>query len=262
MKENMSVRDDFTQQTLDILAKRVGVRCSNPECRKLTTGPRSDTTKIVNIGVGAHITGAATGGPRFDETLSSDQRKSPDNGIWLCQNCAKLIDNDPNRYTIDLLKTWKQLAENAALIEIEGGVVSPENLIDLEIAYKKLKIESERHDYLLEVMVRNLSDEQINAYHVDLEFPTCVVERPDKIKYYVQERSNRNVSFFRAVYQNGVNVIYPGDTRLVLSLPYFMDNEIYTNRGNLLDQLVRATFYRKDFQPLAVEKVFDDLENF
>jgi len=36
------VRDDFDLKTKEILAKRVGYRCSNPGCRKLTSGPRSD----------------------------------------------------------------------------------------------------------------------------------------------------------------------------------------------------------------------------
>jgi len=67
-------RDDFSVLTRDRLAKRVGVRCSNPSCRKLTTGPRTESTHIINIGVAAHITAAASGGPRFDSSLSSERR--------------------------------------------------------------------------------------------------------------------------------------------------------------------------------------------
>lgn len=118
------MRDDFSKQTLDILAKRVGIRCSNPGCRKLTTGPRSKSIQIINIGVGAHITAAAPGGPRFDPNLSNEERTSPNNGIWLCQNCAKLVDNDPDRYPVNILRSWKQSAESVALSEIEGGAVS------------------------------------------------------------------------------------------------------------------------------------------
>ena len=115
-----TVRDDFSQQTLDILAKRVGVRCSNSGCRKLTTGPRSDSSRIINIGVGAHITAAAEEGPRFDPNLSNTDRRSPENGIWLCQNCAKLVDNDLTRYTVEQLRDWKNRAETSALSEVEG----------------------------------------------------------------------------------------------------------------------------------------------
>lgn len=114
------MRDEFDDKTKEVLARRVGYRCSNPNCRKLTSGPQADPTKAVNIGVAAHITAASQGGPRYDARLSSDERKSIDNGIWLCQNCAKLVDNDEQRYTADLLFEWKKLSEQAALLEVEN----------------------------------------------------------------------------------------------------------------------------------------------
>jgi hypothetical protein len=260
------VRDDFSQQTLDILAKRVGVRCSNPGCRKLTTGPRSDSSRIINIGVGAHITAAAEEGPRFDPNLSSTDRKSPENGIWLCQNCAKLVDNDPARYTIEVLRDWKNRAEASALSEVEGlapgQIIKLETTADIEISYQKVKVLSERHDYLLEIKLRNLGNEPLIDYHIDVEFPAQVIERPKENRLYVQGRSNRNVCFFRATQQNNIVHIYPGDTAIVMSIPYYIDNEIYINRGNLFDQLVRATLYRSGFRPLTVEKLFGELQFF
>ncbi len=114
------MRDDFDKETRDVLARRVGYLCSNPSCRKLTSGPRIEPTKALNIGVAAHITAAASGGPRYDPTLSPQERKSAVNGIWLCQNCAKLVDNDEQRYTTSLLREWKQQAEAAALAAIES----------------------------------------------------------------------------------------------------------------------------------------------
>ena len=112
--------DLFNVDTKDVLAKRVGVRCSNPDCRQLTSGPQVDRTKVLNIGVAAHITAASPGGPRFDEGLSSEERRAIDNGIWLCQTCAKLVDNDPARFSSDLLQKWKRLAEDSARIECES----------------------------------------------------------------------------------------------------------------------------------------------
>jgi len=113
-------RDEFDQKTKDILSRRVGNRCSNPNCPKLTSGPHTESAKALNIGVAAHISGAAPGGPRFDPVLTPEQRKSSDNGIWLCQNCAKLIDNDADRYTASLLFQWKEQAEDRARREIEN----------------------------------------------------------------------------------------------------------------------------------------------
>lgn len=260
------MRDDFSKNTLEILAKRVGIRCSNPGCRKLTTGPRCEATQIINIGVGAHITAAASGGPRFNPDLSSDERKSPINGIWLCQNCAKLVDNDTNRYPVKILQIWKDLAESAALSELEGCAISQkqsqENQIDLDISYLKVKMESERHDYILKVSVQNLGTDIIHQYHLDLEFPDCVIEQPKTITSFVENRSNRGSCFFRAIFQSQVDAIYPGDSKEVISFPYYMNHGIYFNRGKLFEQIVKATFYRVDFQPLTLEKSFKDLQFF
>ena len=132
-------RDDFSISTKELLANRVGRKCSNPNCRKLTCGANDDPSKIINIGVAAHICAAAKGGPRYNEKMSSEERKSPDNGIWLCQNCAKLIDSDTNRYTIDLLRAWKQIAEEYAIIEVATDCIG--NNVDGDISLIKFYVQ-------------------------------------------------------------------------------------------------------------------------
>jgi hypothetical protein len=112
------MRDDFSEEAKRILAQRVGYQCSNPECRKYTSGPQVSASKAVNIGVAAHITAASHGGPRYDKGLTSDQRSHITNAIWLCQNCAKLVDNDSILYTADLLRRWKHDAERAAYLRV------------------------------------------------------------------------------------------------------------------------------------------------
>ena len=76
MKSN---RDNFSTTVKDILAKRVGYVCSNPNCKKHTIAPNFEEDKITNIGEAAHITAAAFGGPRYDESLSPSERKSINN---------------------------------------------------------------------------------------------------------------------------------------------------------------------------------------
>lgn len=114
------MRDDFSPSIKELMAKRVAYHCSNPECRHVTSGPQKDPAKVVNIGVAAHITAASEGGPRFNPALTSDERQSAENGIWLCQSCAKLVDNDPLRYTIDILELWNKVAEATAVHELES----------------------------------------------------------------------------------------------------------------------------------------------
>jgi hypothetical protein len=120
-RRGAKARDDFKKKTRDALARRVGFRCSNPGCLQATSGPQKTSTKAIEIGVAAHITAAAVGGPRYDASLSTEQRTAIENGIWLCQNCAKLVDNDPPRYPAGVLEQWKTLAEERALLELDGG---------------------------------------------------------------------------------------------------------------------------------------------
>lgn len=114
-------RDEFNENTKRTLQDRVGSRCSNSECGATTSGPNSTDTKATKIGVAAHITAASRNGPRYNPQLSNAQRRSIKNAIWLCQNCAKLVDSDPGRYTVSVLFDWKKKAEDKAEEEIKGG---------------------------------------------------------------------------------------------------------------------------------------------
>lgn len=117
--------DDFTEAVKRVLAARVANRCSDPGCRALTSGPQDDPAKAVNVGVAAHITAASPGGPRYDPELLPEERCGPGNGIWLCQNHAKLVDNDPARFSVELLRKWKADAEAEARDRVGKTAVSP-----------------------------------------------------------------------------------------------------------------------------------------
>ena len=102
-------RDDFSQATRNRLAKQARHHCSNPCCRQLTSAPTSDGAKDVNIGVAAHICAAASGpgARRYRPDMTPEQRKSLENGIWLCQDCAKAIDSDDPTFSAEVLHGWK-----------------------------------------------------------------------------------------------------------------------------------------------------------
>ncbi len=69
----------------------------------------------------ATLRGASPGGPRYDPSLTSEQRSAANNAIWLCQTCGKLIDSDLTRYTTGSLREWKRLSEQSATQALESG---------------------------------------------------------------------------------------------------------------------------------------------
>ena len=112
------MRDEFSPKIKRITGERAGYLCSRPSCRALTIGPQYKPESSANVGVAAHISAASPGGPRYDDTMTSEERMSEKNGIWLCQTCAKLIDNDVIRFPVSILKKWKTDAEEEARINI------------------------------------------------------------------------------------------------------------------------------------------------
>lgn len=108
-------RDEFTETTKRTMAERVAWRCSFPGCGKNTVGPDSaDPKKRINNGTAAHICAAAPNGPRYDQCMSTEERRSITNGIWMCKDHGTLIDSDYTIYSIDTLRQWKQEAEYKA----------------------------------------------------------------------------------------------------------------------------------------------------
>lgn len=67
------LRDNFSRGTIADVAKAVGYRCSNPDCQRLTIGSNAEHDGVVNVGVGAHITAASSGGPRYDEAADAEK---------------------------------------------------------------------------------------------------------------------------------------------------------------------------------------------
>jgi hypothetical protein len=113
-------RDEFSSKVKETLARRVAGKCSNPSCQAPTTGPHTDSSRSINVGVACHITAAASRGPRFDPKLSIAERSSIENAVWLCQTCSKRIDSDDCRYSVHEIRSWKVSSEAAALRALEG----------------------------------------------------------------------------------------------------------------------------------------------
>lgn len=208
----MKRRDDFPASLVAKLAKRSAQRCSNPDCRRLTSGPHSNEDKAVIIGVAAHISAAAPGGPRYDASLNSAERASAANAIWLCQNCAKLIDSDAEKYRVDTLRDWKDRHEAWVTRHISGEELGHPasgsvELIDVSVDqescfYSEQKIDDYRHvaptdDFnplstrssknifpVLDFKLRNTAQDAAYIYRLNVEILKVADLEWDKEYYY------------------------------------------------------------------------------
>jgi hypothetical protein len=116
------MRDNFNKATRELLAKQAGHHCAHPHCGKSTSGADESGTGAINIGVAAHITAASAGGPRYDPTMTSEQRKDASNGIWLCQDHAHAVDADDSGFSAETLRTWKQQAKARSWQALMAGM--------------------------------------------------------------------------------------------------------------------------------------------
>lgn len=111
----MKNEDSFTLPVKRKLAERVAWRCSFPNCGVITIGPkRGDNSESMNLGEAAHICAKSPKGPRYDPSMSSEQRKSIKNGIWMCRVHAAFIDSDFKEFSAQTLILWKEQAEEQA----------------------------------------------------------------------------------------------------------------------------------------------------
>jgi hypothetical protein len=124
-------RDDFPQPIRDATARRASYVCSNPECRALTIAPAdADASKVLYIGKVAHISAAASGGPRYDASITPEARMHISNAIFLCSSCADMIDkNAGTDFSVARLKQWKSQHEEWVRSNLNRRVDSPLSVV-------------------------------------------------------------------------------------------------------------------------------------
>lgn len=119
----VSNRDEFPMSVKRELAERAHYLCSMG--REPTVGPSLTSTRSVRAGDAAHITAAAPGGPRHDPDITREQRRSAENGIWLCGTHADLVDRDADRYPTAYLRQMKAEHEQWVTAWLEGRQTHP-----------------------------------------------------------------------------------------------------------------------------------------
>lgn len=103
--------------TIKRLYAKSSNRCALPKC---------NAPIIVNgipVGEICHIRARRKKGPRYDPSLTAQDKDAYANLLLLCRTCHKLIDSDPGAYTPELLSEIKQKHEAAGNCEITPEIV-------------------------------------------------------------------------------------------------------------------------------------------
>jgi len=95
-------------KTRKMLWGGAGSRCAFPDCRKTLFEDKTETDDISIIGEEAHIVAKDPKEARGESYLTQEQRDNFDNLILLCSPHHKIIDDQPNKYTVKVLSRMKQ----------------------------------------------------------------------------------------------------------------------------------------------------------
>lgn len=120
-----------------ILCVRSGNRCANPECRKILVINKTDNDNESLVAQMAHIAGEKEDAPRYEESMTDKERNSYTNLILVCNNCHKMIDDQPHTYTVEKLHEMKNNHEKWILESTENEVTNV-TFAELEIVTKYL----------------------------------------------------------------------------------------------------------------------------
>lgn len=122
---------DYTQGTDRALYTFSAATCYFPDCpTRVLVFVGGEPVSNVEI---AHIRGAMPGSPRYDPSMTDDERRSFANLILLCTPHHKVVDRlHPDDFPAEVLAGWKAQHERAA--GIDGSVLSmltEDRLLDL-----------------------------------------------------------------------------------------------------------------------------------
>lgn len=267
----MQKRDDFTLDTIRRAASRVGYRCSFPGCTCATIGPSMESSrKVSTLGVGAHICAASKNGPRFDPNMTTEERKSIDNCIWMCQMHAKLIDTDVIKYSVETLRKWKVEAEEdaaSALADVNffstHYASNGDNLEYIETLFEEFIVDGD-FDKLKGILYRYTND--LSDYYNEIVLRYKIIFDC----YCLRNKLNDDIcEYTKLPYKFGINQIlkclisFNLKEQINSLIGYCEDDEIVSISNSVLaSNFIKKLFVKnKDDRPFQCSKNLEETVN-
>ena len=98
---------NISTKTYKMLWGRAASRCAFPDCRRELVMEKTSADDASLFGEACHMVAKEPEGPRGTSPLNSKQRDEYDNLLLLCNIHHKVIDDQPNTYPVERLKTMK-----------------------------------------------------------------------------------------------------------------------------------------------------------
>ena len=130
---------------------------------------------------------------------------------------------------------------------------TPEQPLNIQINYKEKRITGSFHIYELLLNVTNTSSNRLGEYHIDLLFPRILLnaDNIEEIPHILLEKCSSEICCFR-VTEKELGVFFPGDSKCAFSIPYFVNDYIFSS--NALSKDVYATAYVEGFNKSVTTK--------
>ena len=190
--ESMITRSSIPEHTrLKLWVKAAG-RCEFKGCNE-PVWRNNLTLSDRNFAEVAHIVGSSRSGPRGSEE-SEDLRIDYSNLMLLCQRCHTEIDADPDRYSVELLRQWKQEHENRIEIQTSPSTEICKSTVVLFTVKIKDRITSINREAYLNAMFPKypvdegipIDNQDFNRYGSEAEWDTCASLIERKIRTRVE----------------------------------------------------------------------------
>ena len=140
-------------------------RCAFANCRKFVLLPGSSGEKVKQIGKIAHIVAHSVAGPRGDPNYPADKLDTYENWVLLCPSCHDIVDAQPEKYSIEFLRTlkkdhemWVDKALSTAMTKVTFS--------ELAVAIKGIQAQGTSSDNSLTIVV---PEEKIQINHLSTQ---------------------------------------------------------------------------------------------
>ena len=151
---------------------------------------------VSNLSEMAHIRGEKPDSARYDKTMTDEERQSYANLMVMCPKCHKEIDDDEQKYTVNMLKQMKAEHEQEIINTLENSiynVTSEELALTIKFLSKSCTADIANDDYTVitpqdKINKNNLSPQIANRIKMGLAVFHL-------IKDYINKQTNIDFSF-------------------------------------------------------------------